>query len=242
MNEKILQIITHPLRVHVGVGVASFLAGGGLGYFLARRRFYSGYDDTHDVDISSGMNVPLDERQPLPLVRPPKVVIDEAVLQERPQVEHIVKEESLEVVGPEEPDTDPIPHNVFAQSTEDWDYEKEKESRSPAEPYIIHKDEFFADDTEYVQVSLTYFAGDDILVDQEDAPIYNHEKVVGPLKFGHGSGDPNVFYVRNDRNRAEYEVVRSDGYYSVEVLGLTIEDNARARDIKHSAVPKFRPE
>jgi hypothetical protein len=132
---------------------------------------------------------------------------------------------------------------------DDWNYDEELAKRSEDRPFIIHKDEFYENEHDYSQITLTYYSGDDILVDEDDSPIYSHNQVVGELKFGHGSGDPNVVYVRNDKRRAEYEVLFDPGLYSVEVLGLSIEDNQRARRVredrgglKHSGVPKFRTE
>ena len=78
------------------------------------------------------------------------------------------------------------------------------------------------------------------MVDEEEAPIYNHTSIVGPMKFGHGSGDQNTFHVRNHKLKAEYEIIFDPGLYSVEVLGLEIENNQRARDLKHSRDRRFR--
>lgn len=131
---------------------------------------------------------------------------------------------------------------VFESTDEVWVWETEIAGRTTLEPYILHKDEFYGEETEdYTQTTLTYYAGDDILVDQDDKPVYNYHSVVGPLRFGHGSDQEGVFYVRNDKLKAEYEVVHDDGLYSVEVLGLEIEENDRVKGLKHS-VPRFRPE
>ncbi len=114
------------------------------------------------------------------------------------------------------------------------------QKRSDKQPYVLHKDEFFADENGYSQITLTYYAGDNILVDESDVPIYNHVDVVGDLLFGHGSGDPKTVYIRNDKQHAEYEVLHDEGLYSQEVLGLEIENNLRVQEIKHSHNRKFR--
>lgn len=139
-----------------------------------------------------------------------------------------------------------VTESVFAGDDDDWNFELEMMQRSATEPYILHKDEFYAEEKGYTQTTLTYYDGDQIMADQEDAPIYNHEKVTGPLRFGHGSGDKNVVYVRNDRLKAEYEILYDSGLFSVEVLGLDIpnnqrvRDNPRDRDLRHSNYRKFR--
>lgn len=134
-----------------------------------------------------------------------------------------------------------VTNNVFAADDDDWNTAEELKKRTPGAPYVLHKDEFYDDEMDFSQLTLTYYEGDQIMTDEDEKPVYNHERLVGPLMFGHGSGDPNVFYVRNHNQRAEYEVVRHTGLYSEEVLGLEIEDNARVKDLKHS-VRRFRPD
>lgn len=146
-------------------------------------------------------------------------------------------------LDPEEEPT--VTASVFSDD-DDWDHDEEVRKRTTTEPYILHKDEFWAEEKNYTQTTLTYYDGDQILVDQDEAPIYNHDRVTGPLKFGHGSGDKNVVYIRNDKLKAEYEILFDSGLYTVEVLGLDIPDNARVRDrprdreIRHSSYRKFR--
>jgi hypothetical protein len=151
-----------------------------------------------------------------------------------------------------EPDNDgPLAHmqtnlkeerrSIFSVSDSDgeWDYEKETASRSPEKPYVLHRDEFYNDEMDFTQITLTYYGGDDIMVDQDDTPIYGYSEVVGPLMFGHGSDDPNVFYVRNETRRTEYEVLNDPGSYSIEVLGLEYDDDIAQ---KGPQVRKFRLE
>lgn len=168
-------------------------------------------------------------------------------------VEGKLREELEEVEEdgtPEEAVVGTVSQNVFVNGEpidvgEGWDYEEERQRRNPTQPYVIHADEFHSDEMGYSQITLTYYAGDNILVDENDVPIYNYEQVIGELKFGHGSEDENVFHVRNDKRRAEYEIIQHEGLFSVEVLGLEIENNARAsaRELKHSNHrQKFRME
>lgn len=165
---------------------------------------------------------------------------------EIPKARVVVMDE--EVTNYDTPVVIPADHPVFAKDTNNVEKEKKvktetpKRERNSREPVLISKEEFFENDEGYTQKTLTYYAGDNILADDEDTPIYNHEWVVGPLRFGEESGDENVFYVRNDKRREEYEVVSTPELYSVVVLGLDIENNEREKDLKHSAVRKFRPE
>lgn len=124
---------------------------------------------------------------------------------------------------------------------EGWNYEEEIEKRNPEEPYIIHKDEFFENEKDYRQSTLTYYKSDHILCDSDDTPVYNIEKVVGKLEFGKGSKDPSIVYIRNEKLEAEYEILLDHGWYQVEVLGQAVEDHLNDPNVKHS-LHKFREE
>lgn len=131
--------------------------------------------------------------------------------------------------------------SIFSGDEDDWDYDEELKHRGLDHAYIIHRDEYFAEETNNSQSTLTYYRGDNVLCDELDTPIYDMEKVVGTLIFGKGSNDPNVVYVRNERLEADYEVLLDHGYYQTEVLGQAVEDDLNAQDVKHS-VRKFRTE
>jgi len=218
------------------VGLVAFGAGVGVGYILWRRPkpyvLHAVPDpvdmDIHPEDLQRSREEATEEHP----ASAPEISV-------APIVEQRIKESMTKVHDPEAEEP-VITHNVFAGNDEDWDYEAEVASRTKDIPYVLHKDEFHDDEKDYTQTTLTYYAGDNIMTDQDDTPIYNFGHVVGPLKFGHGSGDPNVFFVRNDKRHEEWEIVKHTGTYSEEILGLEIEENARAGDIKHSNQRKFR--
>lgn len=88
---------------------------------------------------------------------------------------------------------------------------------------IISYTEYNAGEKEYEQVTLTYFAEDDTLCDEDDMPIEDVNAVVGSSsleKFGYRSRDPRVVYVRNNVLRIDYTVCKSDGSYAEEVAGF----------------------
>ena len=136
---------------------------------------------------------------------------------------------------------EPQRQSIFNGEDDIWDQEFEEQHRSPTEPHVIHKDEFWREEMGYTQTTVTYYVGDDILVDQEDVPVYNYQETTGELKFGHGSGDQNVVYIRNDRLKAEYEVIRDRGSYEVVILGLQAEEDLERSSLKHS-LTRFRPD
>lgn len=143
--------------------------------------------------------------------------------------EEEIKEEDEEAV-----------RNVFASSGVDWDHDQEVANRTDLEPYIIHQDEFMNDEMGFSQSTLTYYNGDDILADEQEVPVYNHPSVVGELKFGHGSNNPNTVYIRNMRMRTEHEILLFEGYFEREVLGQEAEVEIRSDELKHSHQQKFR--
>jgi hypothetical protein len=132
--------------------------------------------------------------------------------------------------------------NVFDNSDDEWNYKDELESRGAENPYIIHVDEYVANENDWTQSTITYFEGDDIVCDSHDRPMYDAPEIVGQLRFGHGSKDPNVVYIRNPRLQHEFEVLRNPGKYETEVLGDTLEKKARTAELRHSNQRRFRPD
>lgn len=128
--------------------------------------------------------------------------------------------------------------NAFAQGGDNWDLLKEMRGRKDGVPYVIHRDEFYAEEKGYSQYSLTYFAGDNIMMAEDETIMYNHDRICGELKWGHGSGNPIIVYVRNDKYRAEYEITHLDGLYSEEIQGMDIPNNQRVKNLEHSDEPR----
>lgn len=145
--------------------------------------------------------------------------------------DEVVEEEEVkgfEVQIPEEYDPKDIVVEEEAPQAEvrnifedEWDYEEEIKLRRPERPYVIHVDE--RHERDYTESSLIYYEGDDVLADRQDHVIDDVEKVVGTDnldKFGHGSGDPNIVYVRNDLLAVEMEIVKNDDAYAKVVHGF----------------------
>lgn len=239
MNERISNVLKNPWTIPVAVGVVAFGSGVGVGYFLANKRKPTEVleDEQLTLDFDpeelAEMSRIIEEEKYSPPIFAPETdaeVVDDSVIVRPTVTKDVETEEEVKL----------IEINVFEQAEEDWDWETEVESRDPEKPYILHRDEYYRQEENYTQITLTYFEGDDLMADENNQLVYNYESVTGPLKFGHGSGDPNVVLVRNNERRAEYEIYRNPGMFSTEVLGLEAEDNERAKDIKHSRVSKFR--
>lgn len=122
--------------------------------------------------------------------------------------------------------------NVFRDDT--FDLEEEIKFRTLDKPYIITHDEFYGAEKDYDTHTLTYYVLDDTLTDEHDKPLEQTDKLVGDdhlLRFGSGSKDRNIVFVRNDRLGIDYEIIRSKGSYLEEVLGMPNEDPG---ELKHS--------
>lgn len=116
-------------------------------------------------------------------------------------------------------------------------------TRDPSEPYIITKEEFYQNDPDHEQKKFTYWEGDDVLVDDQEElnPVEDIERVVGEenlMRFGYGSGDEHVLYVRNETldPPLDLHITRSTGKYKVEVMAL----DENEPHLRHSQPRKFR--
>ena len=127
--------------------------------------------------------------------------------------------------------------NVFESLSKegamDFDYETEVAERSPDKPYVITKEEFMLNETSFQQTTVTYYEGDDVLADENEQMINEKDRTVGEdnlYRFGAGSGDGKIVYVRNDRLELEFEIIEHMGKFYEEVLGF----------IQHSEKPRVR--
>lgn len=133
-----------------------------------------------------------------------------------------------------------VTKNVFVEAHSrvdpaDWDYRLEIADReaNPDQPYVISFDEFHENPEGNAQSTLAYYARDDTLADEKDQPIDNTDYTVGDdnlLRFGHGSKDMTVVYIRNEKLGMDFEVISSKGSYQQEVLGVDSEESI----IRHS--------
>jgi hypothetical protein len=117
--------------------------------------------------------------------------------------------------------------NVFTNNS-DWNHIQELAKRDTSRPYLINEEEWQAAEPGFDQIQLTYYAGDNVLSDDRDEVVDNIEKVVGEEnlgRFGEGTGDENVMFIRNEFFKSDYEVTRSEGKYVDEVLGLSHSDD-----------------
>lgn len=82
-----------------------------------------------------------------------------------------------------------------------------------AQPYVIAPEQF-AELDGYDQISLTYYA-DHILADDNDQLLEDVEGTVGFESLTHfGEYEDDSVYVRNDRLKVDYEILRDERKYS----------------------------
>lgn len=163
-----------------------------------------------------------EQTEPPMAVTPPSAVVDAAREAEEEHEDDAVPEEDILV------EDTPLHEvrNVFREAEVDdtWDWHEERRKRSPLKPYIVHVDERDAQ-TAYDSVTYTYYEADDVLSNERDEVIAEGErdKLIGEAhleKFGHGSGDASIVYIRNDHLEMDFEVVRSPNSYAEEVHGF----------------------
>lgn len=145
------------------------------------------------------------------------------------QLEELPEEQRFLILKAAESSTDDSdveesrPQNIFDEKvTEEieWDWDAERAFRDSNMIYPLHEDEYFANESELDQNTLTWYVEDSVLADEADNPIYNHSQLVGDMPFGKGTLDKDVCYIRNLPNKVEWEILRHPGSYEEEVLGI----------------------
>jgi hypothetical protein len=234
VNSKVSSLLRSKWTIPVAVGTVSFGIGFAAGWFSAKKKTQ---EEVIDIVVNEDFQLKLvfDEDE--------YVGVEERDTVEVPRPVFVINEDDFAAYSDEElegGETSMI--NVFTETDEDWDYELEIQNRVSSIPYVIHRDEFFGDEMGWdSQSTLTWYEGDQVLVDERDMPLSNPPSFIGNPTFGHGSGDPNVVYVRNEKFQAEYEVLRDPGSYEMDILGGHVESQMEREDFRHSRSPgKFR--
>lgn len=185
---------------------------------IVKERGYSGAPSEPDVSAAPPM-----------AVKPPAAVQEQAdaVPDDSEMAENAVE-------GPNGVKTPPVTRNVFRdrerrreqrqQEIPEWNWTTERESRTAKRPYVIHYDERHEAEG-YSDATLTYYLADDIVCNERDEVMDEdeRERFLGEAnldRFGHGSNDPDIVFIRNDDLQIVYEVIRSENSYSEEVHGL----------------------
>lgn len=110
----------------------------------------------------------------------------------------------------------------YAELLKQYGYTYDQENTKPEKgaeknmdserPYVIDPDEF-GEFEDYDKICLTYYS-DGILADDLDELVEDIEDVVGMDSLGHfGEYEDDAVHVRNDRLKADYEILRDSRTY-----------------------------
>jgi hypothetical protein len=93
--------------------------------------------------------------------------------------------------------------------------------RDVTKPHLISNDEFADEEPMHQKLTLTWYAGDKTLVDDQEQPIPHIAYIMGAVgfdMFGGISEDDRIMYIRNPRLETDFEVLLHDGGYGEIVL------------------------
>lgn len=130
--------------------------------------------------------------------------------------DEIVKDEYYDMPYPDVIDEDYHEDDELPEDPPENDLQCEK-------PFVISREEFDEGYPHFDKITITYYAEDDVLADEQDEIITDIEAVVGYdslSRFGDMSDDDCVVYVRNGRLGADYEIILTQESYSESVLGI----------------------
>jgi hypothetical protein len=218
----------------VVVSVSSMMIGAGVGYIVAEKRLAKRFEDR--IAVETAQMKTFYTASSKPKYETPqdalKALIPEektngngtkVTTQEKVAYHKVVKAEGYaQDIDPEE-DGENVEINQYNGIIETRTVEENVFDPSQSgEIYLISDNEFIENATDYVQNTITWYQGDDVITDDQEKPLDKRETYIGPItsrSFGEQSDDPNTMHIRNEKLQLEFEVVRSPGYYAVEVLG-----------------------
>lgn len=252
--------------VIAGVAVMGLATGAFIGYRLAIRQLEPKYAAISDEEIAKAKTMYArinKEGFESPTVAVNKLIPDdspeaqEALLRYQGQeVEITVVDDGVLVKSKldkhakaaidENPAPAPKAQNIFdveepVSNDDGWDFQQELARRSDEKPYVVTQEEYFENIHNLETISVTYYEGDQVLADEADGVITDIEGNVGEAnlhRFGHGSGEEHIVYIFNKMAGMAFEVARSQGKYSVEVVGLDDDDEEDVEPVER--IPRRR--
>lgn len=237
--------------VLIGAGAGAGL--GVIGYKLAQKKLQKQFDERLEVEIeqmrafferktkTGSYSTPGEAAEALHVKAAVEAMDEYATppgreYSERPTRAPRAEARTDEDEGAAAAEEDDGPSNIFTAGAPVGNFDLEREmalrDAQPDMPYVISFEEYM-EGKGYSQTHMTYYEGDDVLTDENDIPIEEVEATVGNdnlSRFGHGSKDVNLVYVRNDRVELDIEIARSTGKFSEEVSGF----------IEHSEIRRGR--
>lgn len=203
-------IITNPYIIASIASTGAFAVGFVLGYRSSR----NAYEDRIREEVQMALKI---RRR---VSEEPEEVIEE-------EPEEIIEEETFDF----------IVHSDRIVKTDPgfFDYEKEVPLRTEDEPYIISVDEFNDECQEYDKISVEYYENEDVMLGDRIEPIPDIDMLFGNdnlTRFGYGSKDPRIVYIRNEHLETDWEVRLMSGSYVEDVLGYTGPPSDKVKALK----------
>lgn len=206
-----------------GLCLVSLSAGVAVGYFVAQKRLGDAFDERLEQEIDQAKKfyrqvAKVEEfstpQTALAAIRPELMVAAEALTTYQGRFDETKVEVPVAVRK-----------NIFTTPDPDVEWELLKRNRTEEAPYVLTQDEFMQGELEYAQVSLTYYAVDQVLSDDRDDVIEDTDadELIGLdnlKRFGLQTQDPDMVYVRNHVKELDIEIKRREDKFSEVVLGL----------------------
>lgn len=251
-TSEVVEVVRNNPVILAGVALVAGSIGAFIGYKVAEKRLSTKFDKLLAEELEktkehySAITKTGDYETP---ERAAKVLISEEEVEEFKEIASDYNGSSNEFAGVTvqeksktlDSDGDEVEvtktRNIFVDGRpiEEFDFEAEEENRSGDRPYVIVLEEYLENEPDHIQFSMVYYEGDGVLTDENDEIIQNVEEYIGEenlTRFGHGSKDRNMVYIRNEKTSADYEIARSAGYYITEVLGMEDEPEPRVKNRK----------
>ena len=161
-------------------------------------------------------------------------------------IPEVMAEKTASRVTPEdprasEPEPVPVPFNVLESAEEEWDWDVEMINReqNPEGPYPIHEEEYASQSMGFHVERLLYYAVDDIVCSESDPRemMYDYAAKLGDVKFGYGATDEDTAFIRNPKERTDYQIVQMHDSYSESVMGIVAEFEAEQDELAHMDRP-----
>lgn len=235
---------SNPRVLVVTASLAGVVVGSALTYLIASKRISSKWQKIADEQVEQVKSHYTAVYKPDVELADLASKYQDEVTEDKQTVEAIVKTNgytSYNEVAPTAVETpsEPVASNVFESVDPDtyFVFEEELARREayPNQPFVITSEEYEHDEAGFEKAELTYYDEDDVLCDSDDTvvPVDSAVGVENMLRFGHGSGDPEVVYVRSPQLGIDFEVTHNAGSYAEVVLG-------QARELRHSDRPQRR--
>ena len=224
---------------NLGLFIGGITMGSLLGHQLAKKK-YQAIADEEIASVKARYALLNKDEYPTPMelldeIRTGAEVIElkhprESYTSDVPDEMSVEEFKALGVEVEEVPvatEADTSVYNVFAGSFANAGVSEVKDQPMPDvdmdNPYIVSVDEHMEDFQTYEKISLAYWEDDDTLSDDRDTIVPDIEGTVGAAnltKFGLGSKDINIVYVRNHHLETDFEIVRDPRSFSEVIMGF----------------------